>query len=683
VNYLSYKNFDLDITNAPGRGARALYKANLLNSPGGEATDEFRLPFASNELKSLLSVLTEPQKNGNAFERVARDFGGGLFEAVFGKRIYGCLRVSLDEAEKNKHGLRIRLRLGDVPELASLPWEYLFYRERQQFFSRSPETPIVRYLTLEERTEPLGLAPPVRVLVVTASPDGYPRLDVRKELATLSASFSNRREKLQVELDVLEGATEQSLRDRLQAKKYNVVHFICHGDYDVNGKDGYVVLEDEKKKGTRLYDRELAEALSGSGGELRLVVLNSCKGARLGATAQSLAQAGIQAVIAMQFDITDRAAIEFSRAFYEALTRDCPVEAAVTEARVAMKGTEWGTPALFMRSQDGWIFSEPRGSALQPLPPGELPYAGMANSIRAGSLIPFLGPSANLCGRTFGEWKLGPHPPSDGELVAHLSAVGQTSGDLSLARLSQYIAVKDRSVLASELDNCFGREFRATALHEFLASIPGILRKGTAKSIRYPLIVTAAYDDALEREFIRLGEPFDLVVYVVEDDQTGRFYHRPHGGELIPIMRGSEYDGVKLDERTVILRLRGGVRYDPDRDSYLITEDDFADHLAQRDLLTLLPANIKEKLKSSKNKFLFVGYGLPDWTLRTPVRRIWSERIPSEQRAGPNSWAVNPDLDPVDSEYWQNRCTTVISDVSLEEYVRRMTRRLSLSEGVG
>jgi len=61
----------------------------------------------------------------------------------------------------------------------------------------------------------------------------------------------------------------------------------------------------------------------------------------------------------MQYEITDDAAIEFSRDFYEAVADGMPVDAAVTEARRAVSFSsmlEWGTPVLYMRSKDGRIF---------------------------------------------------------------------------------------------------------------------------------------------------------------------------------------------------------------------------------------------------------------------------------------------------------------------------------------
>jgi len=70
---------------------------------------------------------------------------------------------------------------------------------------------------------------------------------------------------------------------------------------------------------------------------------------------------GIPAVVAMQYPITDRVAVEFAGSFYESLADGLPVDAAVAEARkavsIAVTDTlEWGTPVLFMRAADGAMF---------------------------------------------------------------------------------------------------------------------------------------------------------------------------------------------------------------------------------------------------------------------------------------------------------------------------------------
>jgi hypothetical protein len=70
----------------------------------------------------------------------------------------------------------------------------------------------------------------------------------------------------------------------------------------------------------------------------------------------------------MQYEITDDAAIEFSRDFYEALAGGIAVDEALAEARkgvaLAIPGTlEWGTPVLFMRTSDGILFDIPAAAA--------------------------------------------------------------------------------------------------------------------------------------------------------------------------------------------------------------------------------------------------------------------------------------------------------------------------------
>ena len=119
---------------------------------------------------------------------------------------------------------------------------------------------------------------------------------------------------------------------------------------------------------------------------LRLAVLNACEGALSAAddpfagVAQSLVQGGLPAVVAMQFEITDRAAIVFAHEFYRALSDGYPVDAAVTEARKVLltesrgTGLEWGTPVLYMRAPDGRIFD------LQ-APPQPRPTASRASAL--------------------------------------------------------------------------------------------------------------------------------------------------------------------------------------------------------------------------------------------------------------------------------------------------------------
>ena len=84
-------------------------------------------------------------------------------------------------------------------------------------------------------------------------------------------------------------------------------------------------------------------------------------------TASILVRRGIPAVVAMQYPVTDRAAVEFARSFYESLADGLPVDASVAEARKAVSfaiadTAEWGTPVLFMRTSDGRVFDVGRAA---------------------------------------------------------------------------------------------------------------------------------------------------------------------------------------------------------------------------------------------------------------------------------------------------------------------------------
>ena len=106
-------------------------------------------------------------------------------------------------------------------------------------------------------------------------------------------------------------------------------------------------------------DFEIGKRLESS---LRLVVLNCCDSARGSSSlAKRLVLSGIPAVIAMQFPISDQAAVELSSAFYSALANGEPVDGAVTHARIRIQNRsniEWGIPVLYMRTPDGRIFEK-------------------------------------------------------------------------------------------------------------------------------------------------------------------------------------------------------------------------------------------------------------------------------------------------------------------------------------
>jgi tetratricopeptide (TPR) repeat protein len=360
----TYLDFDL-IIEPSGDG----YVARVFNSPGGQASAEFVAPFSDLELENFLLRVGRTRHTVRRIESpemaTAKAFGGRLFNNVFAGDVRGCLRSSMDEASRQGAGLRVRLNLSKVPALADLPWEFLYNSGMNRFLSLSVETPLVRFLDLPERIRPVTVKPPLKVLMMISSPSDYPKLDVEREAAKISEALSSVEQQGLVTVERQDDATLSELQRRLRQGEYHIFHFVGHGGFDDQAQDGLLILEDQEERGRRVSAQFLGTLLHDHR-PLRLAVLNACEGARasrsdpFAGTAQSLVQQGIPAVIAMQFEVTDEAAICFTREFYSAVATGYPVDAALSEARKAIfaevSEIEWGTPVLYMRSPDGRIF---------------------------------------------------------------------------------------------------------------------------------------------------------------------------------------------------------------------------------------------------------------------------------------------------------------------------------------
>jgi hypothetical protein len=143
-----------------------------------------------------------------------------------------------------------------------------------------------------------------------------------------------------------------------------------HGDFDRNTGQGVLLLEDENSQPLTLDGQTLGGVILQDVKSLRLVFLNACDTAKatkqkdqdpFTGVATAMIMAGIPAVVAMQFPITDKAAVSFAGTFYPRIVSGFPVDAAVAEGRKAIKladssTMEWATPVLFKRSPDGVLF---------------------------------------------------------------------------------------------------------------------------------------------------------------------------------------------------------------------------------------------------------------------------------------------------------------------------------------
>ncbi len=364
-----YHDFELDIGIGQGRD----YPVAVRRSPAGEARAQMRFPFDEQQLAGRLKDLQIALLRSGGRRRAltpeqedVRTFGAALFDALMTGDVRSLYDISQERTVSAGNSLRLKLRFAS-PDLAALPWEFLYDTRRGQFVSLSVHTPLVRYIDLPHPPRALDIAPPLRVLGMVAGPTDLPDLDISAEKERVERALAGLMETGQAELVWMAGATWRDLQRAMRRGPWHIFHFVGHGAFDRAAGEGLVMFCDELGNARPLRATELGRLLADHW-TLRLAVLNACEGARgsdhdlFSSTASILVQYGLPAVLAMQYEITDRAAVELSRAFYEALADGLPVDAAVAEARKAVSlaisnTVEWGTPVLTMRAPDGVLFN--------------------------------------------------------------------------------------------------------------------------------------------------------------------------------------------------------------------------------------------------------------------------------------------------------------------------------------
>jgi hypothetical protein len=360
---LTYLDLDLMFTRS-----EAGYRVQVLRSPAGDGQlAVFDAPFTDLELENFALKVGRFRARTRRVEAApvtaAKDVGSRLYNAVFADAVHECLRRSLDHARDENAQLRIRLRLSDCPELANLPWEMLYDQGDDWFIALSNMTPVVRYIQLPDPPRALHVTLPLRVLVIRSEPVDYPRLDLEAEWAQVAAALSELTDAGAIAFTELASPTMSDLRRALLRDSFHVLHYMGHGGFDEQS-GGVLLFADRTGHSVPVTAGDLGVLLRDHT-SMRLAVLNACEGARsdpadpFAGVADTLVRRGIPAVVAMQYEFSDDAAIEFAPALYGALAAGLPIDAAVGEARKAVytvSPLEWATPVLYLRAADGQLF---------------------------------------------------------------------------------------------------------------------------------------------------------------------------------------------------------------------------------------------------------------------------------------------------------------------------------------
>jgi hypothetical protein len=355
--------------------------------PQGHAVAHVRPPFTADELRSQLHSLemelvrsTSPVVTRKA-SHAERTFGRHLSKILFAEDVRLLFALCREKAREQRSTVRVLLNpVG--PNVSRVPWEFAVDPDASDDFL-ALRAPLVRSPHLMEPAPPLQVQLPLRVLGVMSRPTDRQQLDADRERRHISEALNELSSDL-VNVEWMESYRWQELRTRLKSQPWHILHYVGHGGFDEDTQSGYLELTADDGAALRVEAGDLARLITHNA-QLKVVVLNACESATAGSdgvfssTAAKLMRAGVPAVVAMQYEITDPAALVFACSFYEAIARGYPVDRAVTQARedvkISTRSLEWATPVLFLASDETQIFAIPD---TPPAPPQLAPQPDQA-----------------------------------------------------------------------------------------------------------------------------------------------------------------------------------------------------------------------------------------------------------------------------------------------------------------
>jgi len=374
----TYRDFPLRVSSIEDGGRYRVRVAGPV--PGGQPAfdEEERAVFDPARFLAGGRDLLDLLRKRRIDEPQLMTLGGLLAEMLLPGTVRRRLEDSLAVVRSRGQCLRLRLII-DAPELASLPWEYLYLKppsapdSHKHFLALQPELSIVRHESLDEAEPEEGLPERARLVVALASPAGLDPLQIGEDRRAIEELVAAMQAEAAPAPVWVERANRQSLFEALRQPS-QIFHFSGHGLYQ-DGK-GYLVLEGAPGAGGagnyELYTGEaLGDLLRAAG--VRLAVLGACETAQRSGenlwtgVAPTLVQYGVGAVIASQFRLQDRSALPLVRELYRGVLSGESIDQALYKARQAiyqqagLENRDWGAPVLYLRLRSGVLFPRAEG----------------------------------------------------------------------------------------------------------------------------------------------------------------------------------------------------------------------------------------------------------------------------------------------------------------------------------
>jgi hypothetical protein len=332
-------------------GARVTSVMRLRAGDDGEKTQFGKIIGTHERIKKY----TNGQEGSLPDDKGMIAFGEQLFDTLFQDDV----RRLYDEA-RTRQGRKLDFIFTSmIPWIAEKPWEFAYDPGRNCYLSTEEMRFSRNVLTSIPADQINPGSGPLRILVASAQPVGYGSLSIEQEEAVIRSGFEPLIAAGLVTVTTLARATPTKLHGHLSNGKFDVVHFIGHGTYDVARGEGFLVFVNEQGQEYKLGERSVREIFCSR--NLSLVFLNACETGAGGradfnkGVAQSLVAHGLPAVVANQYSVLDSSATSFAQHFYWSLAQGNSLGESAREARIAVNYSlhgepiDWAIPVLYAR----------------------------------------------------------------------------------------------------------------------------------------------------------------------------------------------------------------------------------------------------------------------------------------------------------------------------------------------
>lgn len=587
-------------------------------------------------LQSFTNKVGRAVRLGKTLEPDLVGYAQALHQDFFQGELRDVVTRLVDVAKDKDSRVLVRLFMSQR-ELQAIPWEALCKPGTGEgFLGVDPKLLVARGVLSQDPWEPRVVKGAVRVLVIAPGSEEHATGALFDALGPFIQSG-------EVEwLDPIAGDTisAQVLFNRLRSgKSPHVVHFVGHGGVDLQGRPTLRLADDEDGEERWITAEALARELQSSFmEELRLVVLESCEGAKAGAfgsAGEILSKAGADAVVAylwpVKADTGRRASTELYRTLTGAERTAGDIGAAIAAARSTLltESAEAFSPVLYLRATDSVIFNFKNRKVAPP-----------RNKSKSKRLAPAL---QQVLEKPF-TLVLGDNQEDRSSLKKDIEQFLTEQGDtlpanLPLSALMQQCAMRYGTDLLHSI-------FQSSMMEQMRGPTPPFIEV-MGQIVPAGVHVTLLWQPHLERA-IAAAQP-QKTIYAIQpslrSSGKARVLKRAAGANTWKMEAGLP-GRLDLDNDILVLRVYGGYSAEarPIFSQPLLTEDD---HLFSLKNLGW----IEEMLSQPRTRpGLLAGLTLRKWRHRMLLRWLYDERPPPKDTLA----IVSPVADPAEPGIWDS-----------------------------